>query len=159
MKSFGGQPSMELGNGEAVHFWNDQWVRNLPHNKVISQPPINCNWNKVADFISHESNMWDLERLATCVSAEEVRAISKIPISLTKREDKCIWAYTKSGHYTMKSGYHQSFKRSIPPIVNQASTFHSPSESMWKRLWAIPTMPKVCHFMWRIVKKPAKPIF
>lgn len=59
------------------------------------------------EWIDHDYLTWP--RNSKVPQWEEVRAISKIPISLTKREDKRIWAYTKSGQYTVKSGYHQGF--------------------------------------------------
>lgn len=124
----------------------------LPHRKILSQPPPNCNWNKVVDFINQETQSWDLGKLFTCISEEEVRAVSAIPISLVKNGDRRVWSCNKSGKYTVKSGYHQENNQVEASSSHQASVSYSPPKSMWNKLWFVPTMPKVSILMWKVVR-------
>lgn len=141
-----------VGNGESIDFWKDSWVKDLTNNKVESQPPHNCNWVKVADFIDHQNHVWDMGKLRSCITEEEIRAISKIPISLTNGDDKQVWVHNNFGSFTVKSGYHRALHKVKSTKTHIVSSSYSPPKSMWTRLWAIPTAPKVCHFMWKVAK-------
>lgn len=127
----------------SIHFWE---------NKVAAQLPSNCRWTKVADFINTSNQTWDLGILRSCISEEVVLAISKIPISCTKTKDKRIWALHRLRKYTVKAGYHQAIMKAASLLPAKASSSYSPSKSMWTRLWSIPTAPKVCIFMWKVVR-------
>lgn len=140
-----------VGNGDSIKFWEDEWVPGLTGAKINSLPPEQCDWIKVADFIDQSNQSWDVEKLRNCVSEEETRAILKIPISISKCPDKLIWHSNSSGKYSVKSGYHKAFKKILDLASNQPSSSYTPSKSMWTRLWAIPTAPKVRHFMWKVV--------
>ncbi|KAI8558661.1 hypothetical protein RHMOL_Rhmol04G0114000 [Rhododendron molle] len=97
---------------------------------------------KVVDFINPSNQTWNLGRLRGCVSEDEVTAISKIPISCTKAEDKRVWSCNRSGKYSVKAGYYQAFKRSVSMLPAKASSSYSPPNSMWIRMWNVPTSPK-----------------
>lgn len=92
-----------------------------------------------------------MEKLKSCVSEEVVQAIIKIPTSISHGPDKLIWSHSKSGIYTVKSGYFQA-RRGNQSRLSIPSSSYSPSKSMWSRLWTIPTSPKVRIFMWKVVK-------
>lgn len=83
---------------------------------------------------------------------EEVKAISKVPISISNSPDKLIWIHSNSGNYSIKSGYAQAVKIASRAKPIQPSSSYAPPKSMWSRLWAIPTAPKVRIFMWKIVR-------
>lgn len=55
--------------------------------KPLSTPPVDCPWTRVADFINPVTKVWDKDKLRNCVSAEEMKAIVKIPVSVTNAED------------------------------------------------------------------------
>lgn len=141
-----------VGNGEAINFWEDKWIHNLVDNKVTSHPPPNCSWTKVADFIDQANQTWDVDKLRQCISEAESIATSSIPISISKAKDKRIWKFNKSGNYSVKSGYHQGIKKVALSKPSQASTSYSPPKSLWNKLWDVPSAPKICHFMWKVVK-------
>lgn len=137
--------------GESIRFWEDKWIPNLQLNKISTTVPQGCEWTRVSDFICQQSGMWDLEKLRSCISEEEVKAITRIPFSLCKGPDKLIWRYSSSGKYSVKSGYSQAVKASRPTHAGPSSSY-APPDAMWSRLWAIPTVPKVRMFMWKVVK-------
>lgn len=79
----------------------------------MSTPPADCPWNKVSDFIKQP--------------ADEVRAIVKIPISVTNSPDIVIWNHTKNGSYTVKSGYAQAYKAKAKTPRPSSSHYHPTS--------------------------------
>ncbi|KAI7981638.1 hypothetical protein LOK49_Contig25G00013 [Camellia lanceoleosa] len=60
----------------------------------------------VVDTIDAAHRRWKVEDLRGLVSANEVKAICSIPISLAHQEDTQIWHYERKGDYTVKSGCH-----------------------------------------------------
>lgn len=139
-----------VGNGESIRFWEGNWVPSLPNYKVSSTPPPGCAWQWVSDFMS-PNGVWDENKLRGCVSEDEAHAILKIPISIRKDQDKLIWAHTSNGQYSVKSGYFQALKMAQSNTTTSFSSY-TPQDSMWSRLWVVPTSPKVRMFMWKVVK-------
>ena len=66
------------------------------------------------------------------------------------RDDHLIWAYTKSGEYTSKSGY--KFLEIAAESLNPTPQIVSPIEKkVWTGLWKTKTSPKLIHFLWRVL--------
>lgn len=141
-----------VGNGETTQFWGDNWIPSWQEGRTTSNPPTDCVWNKVSDFIDRPAMAWNEERLRSCVSKEETEAILKIPISLAGNEDKIIWKHNKSGKYTVKSSYYQVYDAKTRRKDQRPSSSRSIPRKVWTKLWSIPTIPKVCHFIWRTVR-------
>lgn len=139
-----------VGNGKSIRFWEGNWVPNLLNYRVSSAPPPGCTWLWVSDFIS-QNGVWDANKLKDCVSDYEAQAILQIPISIRKDQDRIIWAHTSNGQYSVKSGYFQALKASLTNTASPSSSY-TPQDTMWSRLWNIPTSPKVRMFMWKVVR-------
>ncbi|XP_058222364.1 uncharacterized protein LOC131332256 [Rhododendron vialii] len=131
---------------------SDNWIPSWSREKPISYPPPNCQWTKVYDFINPTTNVWDVEKLQSSVSAEEVSAIIKIPVSITKSSDQVIWSQTRNGKYTVKSGYAQAFKPKSRGKSQRPFSSRSLPNKFWTKLWATPTIPKVRNFIWRVIR-------
>ena len=59
----------------------------------------------VSDFIHDTPKVWNVEMLEQLVPQEDVPLIRRLAISQSNRDDKFSWGYTKSGLYTVGSGY------------------------------------------------------
>lgn len=81
-----------------------------------------------------------------------MRAIQKIPISVTNAGDNIIWSHTKNGNYTVKSGYAQAFKAKLRTKSYRPSSSRCFPNKFWVKLWTIPSIPKVLNFVWRVIK-------
>lgn len=92
-----------------------------------------------------------MEKLRNYVNEEVVKAILKIPTSISKGPDKLVWSHSKTGLYSVKSGYFQARKGNQSRLSIPSSSY-SPSKSMWSRLWTIPTPPNIRIFMWKVVQ-------
>lgn len=66
---------------------------------------------------------------------------------LTKKcpsiEDREIWAYTKNGAYTVKTGYHLAAELARSPRQN-ASPCKQEVLMIQRKIWKTPTVPKIC---------------
>ncbi|KAI8547258.1 hypothetical protein RHMOL_Rhmol07G0180600 [Rhododendron molle] len=82
------------------------------------------------------------------VSADEVQAITSIPISLFSREDVLVWHFSSNGVYSVKSGYRVAFHNLAPPSNHPFSSF-IPDRNMWAAIWKLDIPHKMRHFWWR----------
>lgn len=114
--------------------------------------PIHNKEALVSHFIDPIKKSWDQEKLKLCIPAHQLQKVCKVPISLTNARDKLIWKATRFGKYTVKSGY--VVQNAVRPIANlsRPSCSYTPASFMWKKLWSIPTLPKVRIFMWKALR-------
>lgn len=45
--------------GEDIEFWGDSWIPNWKEDKLSTIQPLNCPWNKVADFVKQPASRRD----------------------------------------------------------------------------------------------------
>lgn len=141
-----------VGSGDLINFWDDQWVPGIPEGKVVPLQSAQIEPARVIDFIKPISKEWDKEKLRTCILEEQVQAVCRIPISLSKTTDNLIWWHTNSGKYTVKSGYFERRMKISKSMPSSASSSFTPSKTMWTKLWGALTVPKVRMFMWRAAR-------
>ncbi|KAG7585995.1 Reverse transcriptase zinc-binding domain [Arabidopsis thaliana x Arabidopsis arenosa] len=136
-----------VGSGDSISVWEDPWLpaqfpRPAKSNGSSSEPLL-----RVKNLIDTRTNSWNLDKLKAIVTPEDVHLINAIPLGKLSNPDTLGWHFTKSGQYTVKSGYHtarlnigtdsmlQEFGPDIKPL--QAFT------------WKIKCPPKIRHFMWQ----------
>ncbi|XP_060969549.1 uncharacterized protein LOC133036814 [Cannabis sativa] len=100
----------KIGNGENTCTTRDHWIPGFRHVTPISPVP-----NKVESFIT-SSMTWDIAALHRCYPTHVVEQILAIPLPLTPFPDDQIWEFSKSGVYSVKSGYHLSLSSTSPLI-------------------------------------------
>nr|VDD26455.1 unnamed protein product [Brassica oleracea] len=88
-----------------VKVWEDPWIPTTParHARPLA-PVLNPNM-RVIDFINQDTKEWDVGLLQNYVHPEDIPLIRSMSISSAHRRDTFCWSYTKSGIYTVKSGY------------------------------------------------------
>ncbi|CAL5444757.1 unnamed protein product [Camellia sinensis] len=93
-----------------------------------------------------------MDLLRPLVSRADCRAIQYIPLSYEDRADVLVWYLSKSGVYSVKSGYWVA-----KSLITEESSSH-PSSSyqvpidFWKHIWKVEVPPKIKHFWWRVCK-------
>ncbi|XP_071923061.1 uncharacterized protein [Coffea arabica] len=93
----------KVGDGRTVHIWKDRWLSDGGSGMVATQKPANCSVQRVYELIQNEE--WNTAVMETILSKEDCRKIEGIPISLCAGKDKLVWPFTKTGQYSVKSGY------------------------------------------------------
>lgn len=96
----------QIKSGKEVKFWTDKWVPSLHNFQIQSSTRTTDEQALVASFIHPISKEWDVQKLRHCVSGQEIKAITAIPLSKLDEPDKMIWHFSKNGSYSVKSGYH-----------------------------------------------------
>jgi hypothetical protein len=95
-----------VGNGARIRIWKDKWLPR-PTTYMIHSSPIGLHPEAtVSALINEDTRWWDLTALNYMFSKEEVSIIQSIPVSMSNKEDRCIWRGTKNGQFTVRSAYH-----------------------------------------------------
>lgn len=136
-----------VGSGRDVRIWDDAWIPSLPGFNLKHKPPdYDFPAVLVEDLIV--DGRWSLDCIGPWITLEEKEAILRIPIPRYQRSDRLIWAYSKDGVYSVKSGYEEGLKLSVVSSVGAGSSELVPSE-LWKAIWKLKTPRKVKNFLWR----------
>lgn len=106
---------------------------------------------KVVDLFDHHTGLWN----ESLIQQSFIPGDAEIILSRRKhpsRPDKLIWAFTKSGEYTSKSGY--KFLETAAENLNPVGLVVSPLEKkLWTELWKVKTSPKLRNFLWRVLSR------
>ena len=105
---------------------------------------------KVSDLISE--GFWDLSSIRSVISNDDVAAIMRIQIPRNGIQDKLIWTGAPNGEYSVKLGYKTAMRKAIDPC-NVASSSCRLSNSDWKDIWRLKTLPRIQHFIWRCLNR------
>ncbi|XP_048490028.1 uncharacterized protein LOC125491990 [Beta vulgaris subsp. vulgaris] len=134
----------KIGNGRNINLQQDRWSASLDlqplvrHNQHLEDHPT-----VVADLIDERKN-WRVNKIWTYFSPEKARSILALHIPKDDTEDSMDWSHTKSGNYSVKSGYW--FLKSVQNNPDSNPTF-------WRMLWKSNIFPKWKHFIWKIMVK------
>ncbi|KAG7564388.1 Ribonuclease H domain [Arabidopsis suecica] len=93
-------------SGTSISVWEDplipaQFPRPAKSNSSLVDPLL-----KVNNLLDSRSNFWNIALLEEIFHPEDVALISALPVGAPTKEDTLGWHFTKSGKYTVKSGYH-----------------------------------------------------
>ncbi|OMO55679.1 reverse transcriptase [Corchorus capsularis] len=142
----------QVGDGKQVQIWHDNWIPevgmlNIPEDMLQDRP------EQVSELIEPSQKQWNLTEIDDLISPVERKAICSIPLGIVERTDKRIWPFTKTGQYSVKSGYYKlkNFDGCIQ-IGQKASTSHLIDRKIWKFMWSINCPPKIKVFLWRCVR-------
>jgi hypothetical protein len=134
-------------NGRTVSIWYDKWAP-LPTGGYLQSPvSILSRDAKVSELLDYETNWWNVNLVKEVFSVEEMEAICSVPVCPQSGEDKLVWAHTKNGEYSVKSGYHLAKERFE---ADQGSCSNRDrNKSLWRDIWNIrvPNATKI--FLWK----------
>ncbi|KAG7579374.1 Reverse transcriptase zinc-binding domain [Arabidopsis thaliana x Arabidopsis arenosa] len=137
-----------VGSGTSISVWEDPWIpaqfpRPAKSNGSVADPSL-----KVNDLIDRRTNFWNIDLLRAFFDPEDVALISAIHVGAPTKEDSLGWHFTKSGKYTVKSGYHTTRLEKLETNL----TFFGPDINPLKaHSWQVHCPPKIRHFLWQIL--------
>lgn len=93
---------------------------------------------------------WNSALISELFSDEQQRQISLISPQWVHTEDTYSLEYTKTGHYTVKSGYW--VQTNVIEAAKRCLAVEQPSlDSLYQWAWKQDTSPKIHHFLWRCI--------
>ncbi|KAG7552423.1 Reverse transcriptase zinc-binding domain [Arabidopsis thaliana x Arabidopsis arenosa] len=138
-----------IGDGENSLVWTDQWVLDGTIRAPLMKNIIFDLNLRVRDLLDPQTGSWDMDRLQFHFYPRDVELILKIK-PVTSSEDFFIWEHTKSGEYSVKSGYWFAFQREKVELISVM--LMQPSIQPIKDLiWKCLTPTKIKNFLWKVV--------
>ncbi|XP_073279489.1 uncharacterized protein [Primulina huaijiensis] len=101
---------------------------------------------RVSDLMSSDPQQWVIALLHELFNDRDVKAILQIPLQETNCPDSWVCHYSKTGKYTVKSGYWVGLETSSLSEENGVA-------GEWGKIWNLQVLPKVKHFLWRATRK------
>ena len=137
-----------VGSGASISVWEDPWIPAQFPRPAISNGSVIDPSLKVNNLIDSRSNFWNIDFLNEIFVPEDVLLISAMHLGSSTKEDSLGWHFTKSGKYTVKSGYHTT--RLDHFDVNLA--FIGPDiKTLKAHIWKVQCPPKLRHFLWQVL--------
>lgn len=135
-----------IGDGSKVRVWSDEWLPGDANNTPRSTSNILNSDLLVKDLLIPGTAYWDIPKVRLLIHHEDVDRILSLRPSITGNPDFIHWKYSKSGAYTVKTGYH--IQRQLD---NASETTHqvNPSSSdtdlnkTLERIWKLNIPPKL----------------
>ncbi|XP_010513760.1 PREDICTED: uncharacterized protein LOC104789816 [Camelina sativa] len=138
-----------IGDGESTYVWSSRWLLDGVIRAPLMKNIIFDLDLKVKELINPSTLSWDLSVLNHHFYPRDVELICKQkPVPLSK--DFLIWEHTKSGAYSVKSGYWAEYQREKIELVTEA--LMQPSILPLKdQIWRCSTVTKIKTFMWKAI--------
>ncbi|KAG7583713.1 Reverse transcriptase domain [Arabidopsis suecica] len=144
-----------IGNGESVEIWRHQWISHKPAKAIQAMNRVPqedhqkvSSLQYVRELVDIDGREWNQHLLSLLFSEEDRRKILELRPGGRFTKDRYTWDYSKTGHYTVKSGYWV-----LTQIMNQENT---PQEVLqpnlnpiYEKIWKTDAPPKIQHFLWR----------
>lgn len=137
-----------IGNGNNTKVWKDAWISTASPIRPYG-PCRECDQDMVvADLLSSDSSCWLKRKIDQVLPAYETQILRLVP-SMMGAEDAYCWYGTKSGTYSVKSGY-----LALQEVQKAQVIAPPPNESFdWqKTVWTVDTSPKLKLFLWKLCR-------
>ncbi|XP_010495306.1 PREDICTED: uncharacterized protein LOC104772378 [Camelina sativa] len=138
-----------VGSGDTISVWTDPWVPAQFPRPALSNGPFKDPSIRLTQFMDSQSNSWNRDRLVEHFDPGDVALIEAIPFSSLPLKDSFGWHFTKSGKYTVKSGYETA-------RLGMSNTFQAVGcgpeiTPLIAKVWQVHCPPKLRHFMWQVL--------
>ncbi|KAG7559147.1 Ribonuclease H-like superfamily [Arabidopsis thaliana x Arabidopsis arenosa] len=138
-----------IGSGMLTKVWEDPWIPTIPARAAKSLLDTRDPLLYVNDLIDQSTQLWKLDRLQALIDPADIPLILGIRPSRTYLSDGYSWSHTKSGNYSVKSGYWAARDLSRPTCD---PPFQGPGVSaLQAQVWKLKTTRKLMHFAWQCV--------
>ncbi|XP_021770427.1 uncharacterized protein LOC110734567 [Chenopodium quinoa] len=137
--------TMLFGDGRSIKIWEDQWISRNGKPSCLMSPADNPSVSWVHELINEEGTAWDCQQLER-VLGYEAQYVMPILNAQYRGPDLRYWYYTKTGYYTVKSGYW------LARSLGSTSTTNQAQNNCWRLIWRTRLPPKIQHFLWSACK-------
>ncbi|KAL0717697.1 hypothetical protein Bca4012_067019 [Brassica carinata] len=140
-----------IGNGMTTNIWKEAWVSTSTYLRPFG-PPRECDQDLVvADFLTHDSAQWIVSRVEEIFPNLAAQITRIVPSRLGAHDTFC-WYGTRSGIYSVKSGYLALQELQEPHAQEDP---HEEAFDWYKVVWSVTTSPKLQLFLWKLCRGSA----
>ena len=146
-----------IGNGESINVWMEPWIESKPAKAIhaVKRLPLESHQaakstHVVKDLLTPDGRDWNLDLVSLLFTENIQEKILAIRPGGKETKDNYTWEYSRSGHYSVKSGYWVMAEiinqRHVPQEVLQPSL-----DTIYQQIWKTDVPPKIHHFLWKCV--------
>ena len=137
-----------VSNGKSINLWSDKWIPSMNNIRPLIPRSLPLD-SKVSVLIDENIGNWRVDLISNVFLPFEAHTISHLPLSRRLPEDVMFLRHTRSGLYTIKTGYHVAYQSLLRKDAS-SSTPHD-MESLWTRLWNLNIPSKIKVFLRRLL--------
>ena len=139
-----------VGNGESIHVWSTPWLADGDRMRMplMKNSLVDLNL-KVKDLLIPNSHLWNIPKLNDLFYPQDIAIISKIKPVINSEDFYC-WNHTRSGEYSVRSGYWFAEKSANKEAYATATVLPS-LNGIKDYIWSLDTAPKIKMFLWKAV--------
>lgn len=127
-----------------MQVWQDPWLPRENDCYVQSPCVPRFEYMQFSDLMNEYRLSWNVDMMKGLLIEEEAELGLSIPPSVWHRQDRCIWAPSRTGKYSVKSAYYSQLEWRRPSVGS--------TTSLWKCVWKVNVPPKIKNFMWRLMR-------
>ncbi|XP_048623794.1 uncharacterized protein LOC125592583 [Brassica napus] len=139
----------KIHSGYEVKVWEDPWIPSNPARPAAPIAPVMNPNMRVSDLIDQGLKDWDVGLLENYVHPEDIPLIRSLAISSTHRRDTFCWNFTRSGQYTVKSGYWVA--HNLLKLTEEKEVLEPSITKLQAFAWKLKAPTKICHLMWQLL--------
>ncbi|XP_056864399.1 uncharacterized protein LOC130511429 [Raphanus sativus] len=137
-----------IGNGNTTKVWTDSWLSTTERLTPFGPPTEATRDLFVADLIQRGTGEWN-RHLVESILPELAPLVYLIKPSRLDAEDSFCWLKTKSGIYSVKSGYYARRDETTQDLPLQPLL----QDFNWRKfVWREETSPKLKLFLWKLCR-------
>ncbi|XP_048605453.1 uncharacterized protein LOC125582987 [Brassica napus] len=144
-----------IGNGRDTKIWQERWIGAAPATMIKSVRRSEGNERisladdmRVSALIRVNGKEWNLDLIERLFTTEVQEQILKIRPAGNYSRDTYSWEFTKTGHYTVKSGYWVQ-TNIVAPDKEVQEVIQPRLDGIYQQIWGLETSPKIKHFLWK----------
>lgn len=139
-----------VGNGQSLSVWTSPWLVDGDRMRIPLMKNILVDLNlKVNQLLLNNSHSWNQDLIDDLFFPSDKEIILKIkPVIYSP--DFFIWNHTRSGEYSVRTGYRLAEREAKKEAFTKGETRPS-LNSIKDYIWSSDTAPKIKIFLWKAV--------
>ncbi|XP_060668083.1 uncharacterized protein LOC132799665 [Ziziphus jujuba] len=128
-----------VGDGKSIRIYKDSWLPGVGPSRILS--PRILPEDAIVACLLTDSGAWNLNLLQASFSTDEVEVIKNIPFDGADKADRFAWKFSRTGVYTVRTGYWEARKLGVGNRISGPSD--STVHIWWKGIWKLSIPNKV----------------
>ncbi|XP_013654011.2 uncharacterized protein LOC106358754 [Brassica napus] len=139
-----------VGNGSSISVWSSPWLVDGERMRIPLMKNILVDLNlRVNHLLLPNSHLWNQNLLDDLFFPQDKEIIQKIKPVLTS-PDYFIWNHTRSGEYSVKSGYWFAEREAKKDAFISGGLLPS-LNGIKDLIWSTDSAPKIRIFLWKVI--------
>ena len=136
-----------IGLGYNTRVWIDPWIPTIPARPALDNGVYRDHDLFVNQLIDQSSKKWRVEILEALIDPTDIPLILSIRPSHCFKDDGYCWNHSKSGLYTVKSGY--KLAKQMKEEKGEVAVTEPSINPLKAMIWKLQAPRKIKHFLWQ----------